>query len=191
MFNSEILEEAIHHELSRFAPTDAMHSALRNRLRTAGRTTTPRKSAAAATRRLDEQLERPKRLFEYGEYDRETFCARRDEIQQQLGHLAEAAAKPETVDVDWCEAQLMDLVAAWQAADSGQRSRLLSGIFEQLEAEALPDDIIRVVAVPREAWRPFLRVWYSSGRRESPPRVPVPQSSSFIDSVAVPTRDPR
>jgi len=72
MLKSEILEEAIHHELSRFAPTDAMHSALRNRLRTAGRTTTPRKSAAAATRRLDEQLERAKRLFEYGEYDRET-----------------------------------------------------------------------------------------------------------------------
>ena len=105
--------------------------------------------------RLDEQLERAKRLFEYGEYDWETFCARRDEIQQQLSHLADAAAKPESVDLDWCEAQLMDLVAAWEAADSGQRSRLVSGIFEQLEAEALIDDTIRVVAIPREAWRPF------------------------------------
>jgi hypothetical protein len=72
-----------------------------------------------------------------------------------LVHLADAAAKPESVDLDWCEAQLMDLVAAWEAADSGQRSRLVSGIFEQLEAEALPEGTIRVVAVPREAWKPF------------------------------------
>jgi site-specific DNA recombinase len=155
MFKSEILEEAIHHELSRFVPTDEMHEAIRSRLRNAGRTSAPRKTAATPTRRLFEQLERAKRLFEYGEYDWETFCARKDEIQQQLRQLAEAAAKPETVDLDWCEVQLMDLVAAWEAADSGQRSRLVAGIFEQLEAEALPDDTIRVVAVPREAWRPF------------------------------------
>src|SRR4029077_8131791 len=61
MFKSEILEEAIHHELSRLAPTDAMHSALRNRLRNAGRASTPRKTAVTTTRRFDEQLERAKR----------------------------------------------------------------------------------------------------------------------------------
>ncbi len=155
IFKSETLEEAIHHELSRFVPTDAMHSTLRSRLRNAGLTSAPRKTAATATSRLDEQLQRAKRLFEYGEYDWETFCARRDEIQQQLSQLADAAAKPETVDLEWCKAQLMDLVGAWEAADGGQRSRLVAGIFEQLEAEALPDDTIRVVAVPREAWRPF------------------------------------
>jgi hypothetical protein len=130
MFKSEVLEDAVHDELSRLAPTDAMHSALRNRLRNPGRTSAPRKNPAIATKRLDEQLERAKRLFEYGEYDWETFCARRGEIQQQLSQLAEAAAKPEPVDLDWCEAQLIDLVAAWEAADSGQRSRLVSGIFE-------------------------------------------------------------
>jgi recombinase-like zinc beta ribbon protein len=80
MFKSEILEEAIHHELSRFVPTDAMHSALRSRLRNAERPSAPRKTLATASRRLDEQLERARRLFEYGEYDWETFCARRDEI---------------------------------------------------------------------------------------------------------------
>jgi len=46
-------------------------------------------------------------------------------------------------------------VSAWEAADSGQRSRLVAGIFEQLEAEALPEGTIRVVAFPREVWRPF------------------------------------
>ncbi len=155
MFRNEILEEAIHHELSRFVPTSEMHAALRNRLRGAGRTSAPHKTTAAASKRLDEQLERAKRLFEYGEYDWETFCARRDEITDQKRQLSEAAAKPESVDLEWCEAQLMDLVGAWEAADSGQRSRLVAGIFEQLEAEALPDGTIRVVAVPRGAWRPF------------------------------------
>ena len=155
MFKSEILEEAIHHELSRFVPTDAMHSALRSRLRIAGRLSAPGKTLATAARRLDEQLERARRLFEYGEYDWETFCARRDEITEQKRKLTESAVKPQTTDLQWCEAQLMDLVGAWEAADGSQRSRLVAGIFEQLEAEALPDDSIRVVAVPREAWRPF------------------------------------
>ena len=40
-------------------------------------------------------------------------------------------------------------------ADSGKRSRLVAGIFEHLEAEALPDGTLRVVGVPREAWKPF------------------------------------
>ena len=47
------------------------------------------------------------------------------------------------------------VLRGWDAADSGQRSRLFAGIFEQLEAEALPEGTIRVVAVPREAWKPF------------------------------------
>ncbi|HSR92118.1 MAG TPA: hypothetical protein VLK88_12495 [Gemmatimonadales bacterium] len=151
MFRSEILEEAIHHELSRCAPTQEMHAALRRRLRSAGRVAAPRQTAATAARRLDEQLERATRLFEYGEYDWATFCARRDEITEQKRRLAEAAAKPESVDLEWCESQLLDLVSAWEAADSGQRSRLVAGIFEHLEAEALSEGTIRVVAVPHEA----------------------------------------
>ncbi len=61
----------------------------------------------------------------------------------------------EAVDLASCESQLLDLTSAWETADSGQRSRLVAGIFEQLEAEALPEGALRVVAVPREAWRPF------------------------------------
>ena len=57
--------------------------------------------------------------------------------------------------MEWCESQLLDLTSAWEAADQGQRSRLVAGIFEHLEAEALPEGTLRVVAVPREAWRPF------------------------------------
>lgn len=57
------------------------------------------------------------------------------------------------------EMQLLDLVAAWGAADPSQRSRLVAGIFDQLEAEVLPEGRIRVVAVPRPAWRPFFECW--------------------------------
>ena len=155
MFRSEILEEAIHHELSRCVATEAMHSALRSRLRIAGPTPAPRRTRATAAKRLDEQLERAKRLFEYGEYDWDTFCARRDEISQQKRQLAGAATRPAAIDLEWCESQLLDLTSAWEAADSGQRERLVAGIFEHLEAEALPEGSLRVVAVPRDAWKPF------------------------------------
>jgi len=60
-----------------------------------------------------------------------------------------------SVDVEWCESQLLDFTTAWDKADSSQRERLVAGIFEHLEAEALPEGSLRVVAVPREAWRPF------------------------------------
>jgi len=69
------------------------------------------------------------RLFEYGEYDWETFCAQRNGINEQNGRLAEAATKPEAIDLEWCEAQLLDLLSTWGAADSGQVSRPVSGIF--------------------------------------------------------------
>jgi len=151
MFRSEVLEEAIHHELSRFVPTSPMHTALRNRLRNANRTSVPRKPSATAINRLDDQLDRARRLFEYGEYDWDTFCARRDEITDQKRQISEAVATREPNDLEWCEAQLLDLTSAWEAADQGQRSRLVAGIFEHLEAEALPEGTLRVVAVPRVA----------------------------------------
>ncbi len=149
MFRSELLEEAIHHELLRFAPTAPMHAALRNRLRGASRTSTPRKASVTAIKRLDDQLARARRLFEYGEYDWDTFCARREEISEQKRQLEKSAAEPEAVDLAWCESQILDLTSAWETADSGQRSRLVAGIFEQLEAEALPDGALRVVAVEK------------------------------------------
>ena len=152
---AEVLEEAIHYELSRFVPTSPMHAALRNRLRNANRTSAPRKASATAIKRLEDQLDRARRLFEYGEYDWDMFCKRRDEITAQKRQRCEAVATPEALDLEWCESQLLDLTSAWEAADQGQRSRLVAGIFEHLEAETLPEGTLRVVAVPREAWRPF------------------------------------
>ena len=143
-----------HHELSQLVPSGEMHVALRNRLRAAGRPTASPTSTAAAVQRLAAQLDRARRLFEYGEYDWETFCKRRDEFNEQK-HQLENATDAASVDVEWCESQLLDFTTAWEKADSGQRERLVAGIFEHLEAEALPEGSLRVVAVPREPWRPF------------------------------------
>jgi len=131
-----------------------MHVALRNRLRAAGRPTASPTRTAAAVQRLAAQLDRARRLFEYGEYDWETFCKRRDEFNEQK-HQLENATDAVSVDVEWCESQLLDFTTAWEKADSSQRERLVAGIFEHLEAEALPGGSLRVVAVPREPWRPF------------------------------------
>ena len=143
-----------HHELSQLVPSGEMHVALRNRLRAAGRPTASRTSTAAAVQRLAAQLDRVRRLFEYGEYDWETFCERRDELNEQK-HQLENATDAVSVDVEWCESQLLDFTTAREKADSSQRERLVAGIFEHLEAEALPGGSLRVVAVPREPWRPF------------------------------------
>ena len=78
-----------------------MHVVLRNRLRGAGRPASSYRSAANAKKRLDEQLDRARRLFEFGEYDWKTFCARRDEINTQKRQLAEAATNPESIDLEW------------------------------------------------------------------------------------------
>src|SRR5438132_11492222 len=43
------------------------------------------------------------------------------------------------------------------AADDDQRSRLLSALFESIDAEALPQRGLRLVAAPRGAWRGFFQ----------------------------------
>ena len=43
------------------------------------------------------------------------------------------------------------------AADDDQRSRLLSALFESIDAEALPQRGLRLVAGPRGAWRGFFQ----------------------------------
>jgi hypothetical protein len=155
LLKSDVLEDAVYQELSRLVPTERMHAALRARLRAAGSSAgKPRSQSEGAIKRLSEQLKRARRLYEFGEYEWDTFCARRGEIQERQRQLSEASTA-EPIGLDWCQAQLLDLVAAWEAADPGQRSRLVAGIFNQLEAEALSEGRIRVVAVPRPAWRPF------------------------------------
>jgi hypothetical protein len=101
-------------------------------------------------------LQRIRRLYEFGEYDWEAFTSKRAEIREEQRRLKEeAAAQDGESDLEWCEVQVLDLLAAWDAGDEGQRGHLLSGLFERIEAEATPDGPVRVVAVPKEAWRRF------------------------------------
>ncbi len=157
---SERIEEAIRQELGRCLPSDDMHAAYRAELeRSIATPPRPRDVREARLRRLDEQLARVRQLYEYGEYDWDTFLAKRAEIhdaQQRLRN--EASVTQQDGDVDWCRAQILDLIAAWDAADDGQRSRLLSALFESIDAEALPQRGLRLVAAPRGAWQSLLPV---------------------------------
>jgi hypothetical protein len=89
------------------------------------------------------------------------FLAKRAEIhdaQQRIRN--EASVTQQDDDLEWCRAQLLDHVASWDAADDDQRSRLLSALFESIDAEALPRRGLRLVATPRDAWRRFSSRWY-------------------------------
>ena len=156
---SERIEEAIRHELERCLPSDDMHAAYRAQLeRSIATPRSPRDVREARLRRLDDQLARARQLYEYGEYDWETFLAKRAEIHDARQSLRdEASVTQQEGDPEWCRRQLLDLVAAWDAADDDQRSRLLGALFESVDAEALPQKGLRLTAVPRGAWQRFFQ----------------------------------
>jgi hypothetical protein len=156
---SERIEEAIRHELERCLPSDDMHAAYRAQLeRSIATPRSPRDVREARLRRLEDQLARLRQLYEYGEYDWETFIVKRAEIHDAQQSLRdEASMTQQEGDLEWCRGQLLDLVAAWDAADDDQRSRLLGALFESVDAEALPQKGLRLTAVPRGAWQRFFQ----------------------------------
>jgi site-specific DNA recombinase len=156
---SERIEEAIRHELGRCLPSDDIQAAYRTELeRSIATPARPRDVREARLRRLDEQLARARQLYEYGEYGWETFLAKRAGIHDAQQRLrSEALVTRQDGDLDWCRAQILDLVAAWDAADDDQRSRLLGALFKSIEAEALPQRGLRLVAAPQGAWQRFFQ----------------------------------
>ena len=150
------LEDGIRDELGRCLPTEDLHEAFRAHL-TAAAARRPNSAATteARIRRLDEQLVRARRLYEYGEYDWPTFEAKRDEVAAEKQRLQAESADSKAPDIDWCHRQILDFVKTWDAGDPSQRARLLAGLFERLEAEITPSGRTKVVAVPRGAWRRF------------------------------------
>jgi hypothetical protein len=81
-------------------------------------------------------------------------------------------------DVEWCQAQVVDLLAAWSAAEGDERGHLLGTIFERIEAQGSPKGLLRLVGVPREGWRPYflnvvaqLHRWSCSNLSEARGRV--------------------
>ncbi len=151
------VEEAIRSELRRCALTGHVEDAYLEQLEDEiTKVPDPRTAIEAAIRRLDDQLDRAKRLYEYGEYDWEVFMAKRAEIQEEQQRLRDQmVVRQEIADVDWCRAQVADLLATWEAADADQRTRLLASIFDHIEAAADPDTGLRLIRVPKHGWRPF------------------------------------
>lgn len=161
------LETAIRDELRDCLPGGAVDDALRARLREAvGTTPDPRKAIGAAIARLDDQLDRARRLYEFGEYEWEVFLAKRAEIQQEQERLHEQAAVQRGLgDMEWCKTQVLDILAAWDAAETAERTHLLASIFDHIEAAHDPDGTLRIIGVPREGWRSFFE--YVVGERET------------------------
>ena len=153
-------DTAVRVELRRCVPSEVMHAAHREQLgRSLSRAHDPRALADAAIRRLDEQLSRSGRRYEFGEYDWDTFMAKRGQLQHEQQRLRNEATAPRNVDeAEWCRAQILDLLAAWEAAGDGQRSRLLASLFDSIEAEALPARRLKLTSIPRGGWRRFFQV---------------------------------
>ncbi|MGH7918774.1 MAG: recombinase family protein [Candidatus Dormibacteraceae bacterium] len=187
-----LLEGAIRDELERCLPSDRLHKEVRDQLWAAvAKARRPQTIADQAERRLHNQLQRARRLFELGEYDEEAFLVRRAEINRELERVRQEAESGKN-DIAWCEAQLFDLLSTWDAADNLQRTRLLGGLFDRIEVRSAgAEEPLRLVAVPRPGWRSSLRVFrFWSGRRDSNP-LPTGTSTlkpSSIDAIPQPIR---
>ncbi len=163
----QVLEDGIREELRRCLPTNELHEAYRDELWEAvSRARQPETLNENAIRRLDAQLERVRRLFELGEYDEETFILKRSEIRTEQERLREQATALRGRDeTDRCRVELFDLLAAWDAADGAQRTKLLAALFDRIEAQAVEGGGVTVVAAPKEGWRRFFE--YAALERET------------------------
>ena len=173
-----------HHELSQLVPSGEMHVALRNRLRAAGRPTASPTRTAAAVQRLAAQLDRARRLFEYGEYDWETFCKRRDELMSRSISLRTRLR----------QARSTSSGANPSCSTSRPYGRRLTQASGNASSQASSSTSKpRLCQRVRCAWSPFLasrgdrfsKAWYWSGRRASNP-LPRPWQGRALPSELLP-----
>lgn len=174
------LEEAIRRELNRVALPAEMQDTVRDDgVDTLTNAPDPRAAAEAGLRRLADQLDRARRLYEFGEYDWDTFVAKRTEIMAEQEQLREQMAVHEShVDLEWCRQYVVGLLDTWEGADADQRTRLLASIFDLIEGATDPEVGLRLVGVPNRGWRPFfeyvvaqLHTWSCSNLSEVRGRV--------------------
>ena len=105
-------------------------------------------------KRLEAQLQRAKELYEWGDFTRQEYQARREITQRQLRSLEPSSNGVDTLDR--LAEFLKDVNAAWEAATQEQRNKLARSLFEEIW---LQDK--RVVAVkPRDEFEPFFRLNY-------------------------------
>ena len=151
------LETALREELARCLPDANVNAALRDGLRRGlQKAASPRKVTETAIKRLEEQLARVQRLYEFGEYNWKTFIVKRASIREEEQRLREQAdVHKQDDDLEWCDRQILDLIQVWDLADSSQRARMVAGIFTEIEANTLANGQVNLVAVPRPSWKPF------------------------------------
>lgn len=148
------IEDGIREELKHCLPTGELHETVRDGLREAvEQARRPETLHENAIRRLDVQLDRICRLFELGEYDEETFILKRSEIKAEQEKLREQAkALRSDGDTEWCRVQLFDVLTQWDAAEGTERTKLLSGLFERIEAHVVvPETFARKFRTKRVA----------------------------------------
>ncbi len=120
---------------------------------------TTQQDAEHERHRLETQLRRAKELYEWGDYSKAQYVARRDGISRKLDSLPAAEASKPDVLAKLAEF-LADVPAAWKAATQEQRNKLARNLFDEVW---LQDK--EVVAVkPRPELDPFFRLNYEEAR---------------------------
>ena len=103
-------------------------------------------------RSLEGQLKRTKELYEWGDYTRSEYQARKDLILRQLEQLEPQGGQPE--HLDRFARFLSDVPAAWEAANQEQRNKLARTLFDQVW---LKDKTV-VAVKPRPELEPFFKL---------------------------------
>ena len=180
---AHILEEGIREELRRCLPTDDLHQQYRDELWEAvSRAQRPETLKETAIRRLESQLDRASRLFQLGEYDEATFALKRSPIRQEQERLkAETATSAGQRDLEWCRAQLFDLVGAGTRPTEPSGPACWRGYSNTSRHEPTHQAECMSWRCPGPAGaRSSSGFCLWSGRRDSRPQVAKPGSSSPI-----------
>lgn len=116
--------------------------------------------SVATRERLERQLKRAKELYEWGDYTRTEYQARRENIVKQLDALTLAPGSSESIER--LAGFLADVPAAWEAATLEQRNKLARALFDEIW---LKDKEV-VFVKPRPEFDPFFRLNYQEFLRQ-------------------------
>ena len=112
--------------------------------------------------KLERQLKRSKELYEWGDYTRTGYQARRVDILKQLQALTPRSDGTEQLEK--LAQFLADVPAAWEAATPEQRNKLARCLFDEVW---LKDKAVTGVK-PRPELEPFFRLNYEEFLRACP-----------------------
>ena len=117
--------------------------------------------SGAVRERLERQLKRAKELYEWGDYTRTEYQARRNNIANQLDALTPAPVS--SGRIERLAEFLADLPAAWEAATLEQRNKLARALFDEIWLK----DREVVFVKPRPELDPFFRLNHQEFLRQN------------------------